>query len=83
MNPMMACGHTANSVDQNNDPGCAICFGIDPDASIVVEAPNLEGRRAFCSDCGKSSPSRLDLPFFEYCSELKDDRMYCGCRGWD
>jgi hypothetical protein len=33
-------------------------------------------------ECG-SVPSKIDLPFFEYLPNEKQDKFYCGCFGWD
>lgn len=64
---MMKCGHAANS-RSNGKPSCVICAGITPDAYIVANAPNLEGRFAKCF-CGKTEPSSTDLAFFEFRGE--------------
>lgn len=63
---MMACGHSANAVNmKTGEPSCAYCVGLTPNAEIRAETPNLEGRMARCG-CGRTVPSSLDLPFFEW-----------------
>lgn len=82
-NPMMECGHTANAVDENENPVCVICIGIVKGArKVSKEQPNLEDRRAKCAYCGKTTDSKLTLPFFEYRPKKEFDEYYCGCRGW-
>lgn len=58
--PMMGCGHTANST-RDGKPSCVMCTGLNPEADVVIEIPDVTGRMARCS-CGKlvpSDPSRL------------------------
>ncbi len=64
--PMMKCGHAANATNGHDQPSCAICVGLTPNADLVVDAPDLTGRIAKCS-CGNAQPSSTKLPFFEYC----------------
>ncbi len=81
---MLACGHSANAVDENGNPCCAICFGLKDGASeTVVKTPDLKGRKAKCSMCDRTEPSSIDLAFFEYRPEKPTDLYYCGCKGWD
>lgn len=80
---MMACGHAANAVQVRNDgtkiPACAICSCTD-----IVDTPSFpEGREAKCTDCGRSAPSHMRLPFFAVKPNEPFDSYYCGCRGWD
>lgn len=70
--PMMACGHAANACVGHRDPekdgfpACAIC-GV---TELAPEAPDLSGRRAFCSySAGPKHGGR--------CSERNGGR--CGC----
>ena len=44
----MACGHSAQGVDGNGNPICAICFP-DPKSRQIADAPDLSGRMARCS----------------------------------
>lgn len=84
--PMMKCGHAANAVDSKTmKPICVICIGLTPDAEIVAETPNLDGRMAKCAEgkCGSMRPSSTSLAFFQHRPEREYDSYYCGCRGWD
>ncbi len=47
--PIMACGDVAQGVDDNNNPVCIIHAGFTPDAKVVAEQPDLEGRLAYCT----------------------------------
>jgi len=83
--PMMKCGHTANG-KINGKPCCLICYGIKDGATEVAkesDLPNLEGRVAKCAYCENTQPSSFKLAFFEYKSNEKYDKYYCGCRGWN
>lgn len=75
---LMECGHSANAIC-NNKPCCAICSCFNE----ATTRPNLEGRKAQCSDCGKIVDSSINLPFFKYRPDRKFDSYYCGCEGWD
>ena len=80
---LMKCGHTSQS-EVDGNPVCVICFGITPKAIEIEEnLPNLEGREAKCSFCGKTVKSSLDLAFFEHRPDDETDGYYCGCIGWD
>ena len=90
--PLMKCGHTANAVmkfPNSEDTGeidihcCVICVGLTKDAKIIMDKPNIEGRKSKCSDCGKIADSKWSLPFFEYKPNDEYDRHYDGCWGWD
>ena len=83
--PLMKCGHSANATNQDGNPVCAICIGIDAGATVVDEAPpSLIGRVAQCPYCRNKRPSSFDLAFFEYREGRHEfDSYYCGCRGWD
>lgn len=80
---IMKCGHAANAT-HNGNPVCAICFGLTPDAEIIADtAPDLTGRKAMCSQCGRITDSSENLLFFEYRPEQEYDSFYCGCKGWN
>lgn len=80
---LMKCGCVANAKMTNDKPCCAFHFGFTPDAEIIVEAPNLDGRKAHCCYCKTKADSKLTLPFFESMPDKPEDRYYCGCRGWE
>jgi hypothetical protein len=80
---MMGCGHAANARTADGKACCAICFGLHPEAGVVVAQPDLSERRARCAYCRKVVPSATSLPFFEYRPEMEFDGYYDGCRGWD
>jgi hypothetical protein len=84
MNPvMMSCGHASNAMHVNSNgtkiPSCVICGCIMIDESFAVS----EGREAKCGYCGKTTASKLELPFFKACPDKPYDEYYCGCWGWD
>lgn len=82
--PLMKCGHTALGSRADGSPVCPLCLGIRPGADQVEEqTPSLEGRFAYCGNCGSHRPSDYSLPFFEYHPKNDRDGFYCGCRGWD
>lgn len=86
--PMMKCGHSANAVDSNNNPICAICFGISEGATVIsTETISLSGRKARCiyygTLCDGETDSRLTLAFFFHRKGEEYDEYYCGCQGWD
>lgn len=83
--PLIACGHTAQGFvgSDRSQPVCVICYGMKPEAQIIAETPDLEGRVARCADCGKERPSNINLPFFEHRPHMEKDSFYCGCLGWD
>lgn len=63
----MKCGHTANAETSDGKPVCIICFGITPDAEVIVpeeNKPDLSGRSAVCLECGSVTDSNFKLPFF-------------------
>jgi hypothetical protein len=82
MEVMMGCGHAANGVSDGK-PVCAICIGIYSGATDVVPCPDLTGRRAKCSHCSCTLPSKATMPFFEARPLMPTDGFYCGCLGWD
>lgn len=84
-NPLMRCGHTAQAVDKDGKPVCAICIGINLGAEVLADKmPDLTGRIATCPSCKTSRPSDIALPFFEFGKNgSPTDSYYCGCRGWD
>lgn len=79
---MMKCGHAANAKDGYGRPSCVICAGINPNASIVdKKTTDLTGRISMCSNCKRTVPSTVDLPFFEYRgdgSPTATQRCKCG-----
>jgi hypothetical protein len=76
---MMGCGHSANATT-NGKPCYAICIGLNDAATVVVEAPDLSGRKAICGSCGSIVDSSINLPFFEYRGpKSKTDTDYCIC----
>ena len=87
---LMKCGHIALGT-KDGKPVCPICYGINSGAEEVVQVidetkeptKGLEGRYARCNDCGKLTPSRWNLPFFEYRPNEEYDSYYDGCYGWD
>lgn len=81
-NVLMKCGHTANAEYEDGQPCCLICAPRIEAFEIVEEKPNLKGRKAKCTDCGKITDSRWDLPFFEYRPDKEFDHYYDGCWGW-
>lgn len=81
--PMMGCGHAANATTTEGAHVCAICFGIHPGAAEVVTRPDLSGREAECTYCGRRKPSHPSLAFFGYRADATVDGFYDGCRGWD
>lgn len=89
MNPMMACGHSANAVDGDGNPVCVICVGRKAGARDLAPTPDLTGRQARCGQNGRrkkckgSVPSSTSLPFFSHQPDQAEDSFYCGCWGWD
>lgn len=58
MAQMMECGHAAQGRDQDGNPVCVICFGIDTGWNIPVETPDLSGRTARCDHYGSIPTGR-------------------------
>lgn len=83
LNPVMACGHAANAIDQDGAPACAICWGRKPGADQVIDTPELAGRRAKCMYCANTADSTPALAFFGWRRGEAQDEYYCGCQGWD
>lgn len=82
--PLMKCGHVAQGEDGDGNPVCIICIGIKEGAREVdPHPPELKGRMAECTDCGKTVESSYDLPFFAHYPDREKDSYYCGCWGWD
>ena len=83
--PMMQCGHAANAKDNQGNPCCVICAGINPGAkTIATDLPDLDGRKAKCGyGCGSTRDSSTDLAFFEHRPDRECDKYYCGCQGWN
>ena len=77
----MKCGHV-NNATSNGKPACAICTCFDVDHEVTGKE-GLENRKAKCSDCGRISDSRWNLPFFSHNPDKEYDSYYCGCYGWD
>ena len=81
--PMMKCGHTANSYKivkgDKKIPGCVICNCFE----VADSKPNLEGRKARCPYCNRETMSDWSLPFFQYKESEEYDEYYDGCFGWD
>lgn len=84
--PMMACGHSANATctigsvgEESAIPSCVICSCT----LVAVEPPSLEGRRAICIYCKRTTPSLLNLAYFAHTPAAEFDQFYDGCRGWD
>lgn len=75
--PMMKCGHTANS-ECNGQYYCVICDCKE----IQDNKPEIQGRKAKCFYCRKTTDSKWTLPFFKH-TEREFDEYYCGCEGWD
>jgi len=80
--PMMKCGHRANAT-QNGKPCCVICAGLSDGYDVVVEEPNLEGRKCICSQCKKIVDSKDAIAFFKHKPNEEYDTHYDGCEGWD
>jgi hypothetical protein len=80
---LMKCGHVNNAQDRNGNPACVICGCFDIDKKIEKPTDGLEGRQAKCPDCGGTTESRWDLPFFKHNPDRKFDSYYCGCYGWN
>ena len=77
---LMKCGCIAVARDvKTGKPFCPACMCSE----VATEQPNLEGRLAKCTCCGRKEPSSLKLPFFRYKPDKEFDSFYCGCRGWD
>lgn len=87
--PLMRCGCVAQARDQDGNWCCPTHIGLVEGAEQVVpedELPDLEGRTARCAyfcSCDSEVPSSFKLAFFEHEPDLRHDRYYCGCRGWD
>ena len=83
---LMQCGHISMATDENLQPVCAICYGINDGAKIVIKEcignEGLEGRKAKCLDCGKITDSSWNLAFFAYRPNDEYDTYYNGCYGW-
>lgn len=83
MVPLMKCGHTANAVDQDNNPVCVICNCREIARTNSAMKELLIRRKARCFECGRIEDSNLNLAFFEYKPLSDYDSYYCGCYGWD
>lgn len=93
--PLMECGHSAQGVDDNGNPVCVVCVGIDPGARMVhTDPPDLSSRLMRCSylrgqngqPCDARTnprPSDTRAAFFAHKPDQEFDEFYCGCWGWD
>jgi hypothetical protein len=82
--PMMKCGHASQAKTGDGRDICVICYIISPGADEVdTNAPDLTGRIAKCSDCGQTTESSDNLPYFKYEGGEGPDSYYSGCRGWN
>lgn len=80
---LMKCGHIAFTENNQNPIICDRCGCMNIDKEITNITTGLEGRMARCSECGRETPSRWNLPLFTYEPDLNTDKYYCGCYGWD
>ena len=80
---LMKCGHVNNAHDSKGNPACIICGCFDVDTKLEKPTDGLEGRQAKCPDCGRTTESRWDLPFFKRNPHSEFDSYYCGCYGWN
>ncbi|MDX9863210.1 MAG: hypothetical protein RBT34_00240 [Anaerolineaceae bacterium] len=81
--PMMACGHAANATDDEGNPVCVLCIGLNSGARNIAPTPDLTSRMAKCTDCSQQAKSTLSLAFFNHTLDKDTDSYYCGCRGWN
>lgn len=79
---LMKCKHANNARDSKGNPVCVICGCVDVVKKIKQPTDGLEGRTAKCPDCGSTTESRWDLPFFKHNPDREFDSYYCGCYGW-
>jgi hypothetical protein len=83
---LMQCGH-ASSATHYGSPVCAICYGKDDGAEVIVHEcvgnVGLIGRKAKCLYGDSIVDSRWDLALFEYRPDCEYDRYYCGCFGFN
>lgn len=83
MSVIMKCGCVGNSSwkKQNGEdlPYCIIHNCVE----VSNEQPNLIGRKSKCRECGNTTNSSLNLPFFHYNKDKNYDYYYCGCYGWE
>lgn len=82
-NVLMKCGHIANAKYNDGKTCCLICAPKREAFEAVEEKPDLKKRKAKCTDCGKITDSRWDLPFFAYRPDKEFDHYYDGCQGWN
>jgi len=76
---IMACGCSGQATNGHGQPCCPVHGTAQP----MTPQPDLNGRVARCSDCGKVRPSSPDAAFFIYQPDRPQDSYYCGCRGWN
>lgn len=79
MQIFMQCGHTASSVDGNNNPICGLCNGLSNGYDQVIHH-KWEGRLAQCVYCDNETESHVELPYFSYRANESYDSYYCGCK---
>lgn len=88
----MECGHANNgtlySPNGVSKPMCMMC-GCDKIKKEITDVKEgLKNRTALCvghkggADYAPT-PSRWNLPFFQYTPQYKYDEYYCGCWGWE
>lgn len=78
--PMMECGHAAQAVDGEGNPGCVICVGINPGATIVAKnPPDLSTRRARCSHFGRGTAKGQGLRCRNECNYGGEADTICKC----
>lgn len=72
--------------------GCLVASAPDTEPVCIVHmcreqgtGPDLTGRTAKCTDCGRRLPSTeaATQAFFRYQPDRAEDSWYCGCRGWN
>jgi hypothetical protein len=84
---LIKCGCVAQGYLEKDGKKIPCC--VVHDCTEPVEKPSLEGRTAYCDECGKEAPSSYDLAFFKIGRMVKgeqrenEDSYYCGCCGWD
>lgn len=76
---VMKCGHSANAVDGEGNPCCAICAGIDPRAYEVddtyIQDPK---RKARCTYYGKNvGNTKYGYNECSECAEQEDNKCHC------
>lgn len=85
---IMKCGHVASVDDyEDKEPRCDLCDCTEVVREVQNNTDGLEDRIALCmGHKGKGyaeTPSRWNLPFFQYNPDKDYDEYYCGCWGWE